>query len=268
MGHRAPGGRAAIVDLHRVGPGSEIWIAAVGEHASARLEIVVRPGLEFGRSPLHEEFWTSADPRVIAGEMIGDEIKHQAQVERAQPLAQCRELLVAAKQRVDGVVSDRVRRADDVVGPNVRQRAPVLAEEGGLGARNRPGGGAALPDAHQPHAVEPELSKPLEFRLGDSAERDRPAVRAAQRGQPHRRVDLVDERVQRPLAHPTHCARSAGSTAAGRMMLIATLSPLSCRAPIAASNRRSTGVISGSSAESVGENAHRSSDLGRNLGNS
>jgi hypothetical protein len=55
------------------------------------------------------------DPGVVEPGVVGHEVEHQAEISRAQPLAQTGEGGVSAEVAMDGVAGDREARARDVV---------------------------------------------------------------------------------------------------------------------------------------------------------
>jgi hypothetical protein len=162
-------------------------------------EIVLRLAREKLRRALHEAFGVAGEPRVVEREVVRDEIEEEAEAQTPQTFAQFGQPFVAAERRVNAVVVNRVRRADDIPLGAVGQGAAKLFLPAGVRARDPARGGAALPDAHQPHGVETIVRDPPQLRVRHAAERQR--LPPAQLVQPHPRVDFVDGRALRPKAH-------------------------------------------------------------------
>jgi hypothetical protein len=92
---------------------------------------------------------------MIGSDVVGDVIQQQPRPPGGQLAASRGQCFGAAEGRVDDVLAHTVRRPDDVLVPQVRQRLT----EGCLHVRSSLGQGqarrASFPHAHQPHRVDP-----------------------------------------------------------------------------------------------------------------
>ena len=124
--HRLLSGRVAVVELQRVGPAGEIRIAAVGEHQVALRSrdprVVLRRARQVLLGARDEVLGMLLDPGMIQAGVVGDEVEHQPQAARAEPLAQAGQRRVAAQLLVHGVAGDGEPGAGDVLLAQVGQR--------------------------------------------------------------------------------------------------------------------------------------------------
>ena len=97
-------------------------------------------------------------PRMVGSDVVRHEVEDQADSALRQRCARRGQSLRPAQVRIDPVVADAVRRAHHVLRHEVGQRAPEALEQTLVLERDGDSGRAALPDAHQPDRVEPELA--------------------------------------------------------------------------------------------------------------
>ena len=188
------------VQLHDVGPGREVRVAAVGEHA-ARRPARTRPGRARGRprSPRTKYSGCVVRPRVVGRDVVRHEVEDQPQPALGERLARRREAGRArrgARRPCSRGCSTASRRRPPCVKSG--QRAPEALDQAVVLERDRDPGRAALPDAHQPDRVEAERRDrvPLAPRARRARSIGLPGA-TAQLVEPDPGVDLVDERVGR-----------------------------------------------------------------------
>jgi len=152
------------------------------------------------------------DPGMIDGRVIRHEVEHQPEATLPQAPAQLGQRLVASQAGIDGVAGDREPGAGDVVVGQVGQGVQEFPAPLRVGARHLPPGRAGLPDAQQPHPVEPQVGHPVERAVGDVGQGGRAPEGARHFAQPDPGIDLVEGGIQR-VAHLSRCApgRRAGS---------------------------------------------------------
>ena len=209
-------GGIGIVELQRVGPGGKVGIAAAGEDMGTDPQIAFGLGRECSLAALDVEIGIGVDPGVIGCGVVRNEVEHEPQAARREPLAKNRQCFRSAQNRIDLVGLDGVRRATDVVIGEVGQCCLEFGSPGRRSARYRPPGRARLPDAHQPNPVEAPARDVVQHRTGNICQRDRPAPFPRQAVQPGPRVDL-DKRC--------HSCSSA------IMLATSALQPVWCEAP-------------------------------------
>ena len=128
-----------------------------------------RVALEVLLAAAHEVLGVRLRPRVVGRDVVRHEVEDQPDPALGERRARRREARRPAQVGVDRVAADAVRRADDVLGAEVGQRAPEALDEPLVLERDRDPGRAALPDAHQPDRVEAELRDRVPLGLGHAA---------------------------------------------------------------------------------------------------
>ena len=197
--HRLLRGRVAVVELKRVRPAGEVRIAAVGQEQVAPLplhpRVVLRRPRQVELGPGDVVLGVVLHPGVIQAGVVGDEVEHQPQAARAEPLAQPGQRRVAAEVGMHGVAGDREAGAGDVLLAQVRQRLLELLPPLAIGARHPLPGRPGLPHAQEPDPVEPHLGQAVQLGVRHVVQRGRPAQRSGQLRQPDARVDLIERRI-------------------------------------------------------------------------
>ena len=107
--------------------------------------------------------------------MVGDEVEHQQEPARPQPLAQPGQRRVAPEVGMHRVAGDRKAGAGDVLLAQVGQRLLELLSPLGVGARHPLAGRPGLPDAQEPDPVEPHPGHAVQLGVGNVVQRRRPA---------------------------------------------------------------------------------------------
>ena len=186
LDHGAAQRRRERVQLHDVGPGGEVRVAAVREHAVAHAHERRRVALEVLLPALDEVLGVRLRPRVVGRDVVGHEVEDQPEPARRERLARRGETIRAAEVLRHGVVADAVRRADDVGDGEAGQRLLEVRTEAVVAQRDRGSRGAPLPDSHQPHRVEPQRRDPVPLRRRHVLQPDLRAEprRAAPRARP------------------------------------------------------------------------------------
>ena len=174
------------VQLHDVRPGREVRVAAVREHAAADAherrriarEVVVAPADEVlgVRRPS-----TGGRARRGSARSRGSAPPRARRAPRARPRARR-----AAEVRVDRVVADAVRRADDVLGREVGQRAPEALDQARRSrarSRSPPGCAPRRPSA-RPRRSRAPRSRPTRSRARWRGRSRRPRGGSARRARP------------------------------------------------------------------------------------
>ena len=201
---QAPQAGCEGVHLHDVGPGREVGVLAVGEHRAVDVDERLRTTGEVLGRAAHERLGGAAQPRRVRPDMVGHPVHHQQRT----PSPELRAGGVQAGPATEGgrrrVVGDAVRGSDDVgVGPVRQRRRPagpqVRVRQGDLTSRR-----AARPDTHQPDHRDPVGNHGVPLRGRNGAQGHVGAEAARHLTQPDGRVDLVHDRIGRPL----HCRRS------------------------------------------------------------
>ena len=192
-------GGAENVDLRGVRPGGEVWVAPVREDAP------LRPGKEYlwmlhqvAACALQQAVRCGEQPIMVAGHVIGHKVEDQLQPALGQARPQRRQRIRPAQAGINRVLAHGVGRPDDILGREIGQGAAAFSQQAALGQGLLPPGGAALPDAHQPHRVEAPGGQRVERLVGHGAQCDRFLPGGAQAVQPRPGVDLVDQRAGLP----------------------------------------------------------------------
>ena len=153
-------------------------------------------------------------PGVVRGDMVGHVVEEQAEAPLGELPARRRQRDGTAEAVVDDVVAHAVRRADHVLGAEVRQRRAVAGVETGILERDVQAGRAALPHAHEPHRVDAQRGERVPGRARHLVEPQRAAPVAPEPLEPHRGVDLVDGGPGRQAhgagAHPSTALAAPG----------------------------------------------------------
>ena len=135
-------------------------------------------------------------PRMVGSDMVRHEVEDEREPTLGQRGPRSRETGRPTQMRDRR--SSRGRSTASRPRPRVvevGQRAPERVGQALVLERDRDPRRAALPDAHQPDGVEPELPDRVPLARRNAREIDRGSVAAAQLVEPHPGVDLVDEGV-------------------------------------------------------------------------
>jgi hypothetical protein len=138
---------------------------------AADAAVVLRLRRELLLRPADEELRVRLDPAMVGSDVVGNEIEDEPQPAAGEPLAQPRERRVSAEIVVDAVVAHSETRAAHVGLAEVRQDAPVFRAPLRIRRRNAARGLARLPDAEQPHEVEPVAGERVELLVRDVVQR-------------------------------------------------------------------------------------------------
>ena len=144
---------------------------------------------------------SGAEPGVIGGDVVGDEVDDEAGASCCERLAGGQEAVASAEPFVDLVAADAVGGPDHVGRLEVVEGGSELVEVGRRIEREADSFRAAVPHAHQPHGVDPDRGDAVPFRVGDAGERRRHAGAGADVTEPGGGVELVDDRIEPPSAH-------------------------------------------------------------------
>ena len=200
LDERVPQVGVAVVELGSVGPAGEVGVAAVSEDLAALRggdgEVVVRlAGQQFlGAGDIILR--VGENPVVVARRVIGDEVENQAQAALGQLAPQAGQRCRPAQAARHAVVLHGVRRAEHVVGREVRQDAPVLGLKLGVLPGQQLPRFPALPHAHQPDELEAQIGQLVQPPVGHLSEGGRPAGALGRNlPGPHPRVDFVEQRM-------------------------------------------------------------------------
>src|SRR3954470_2711905 len=197
LGHRLLGGGIRVVELERVGPGGKVRIAAVRAEYSPAPGIFLVCSSQFELRPGDVVVRAALDPRMIERRVVRDEVEHEPQAARSQPLPDAGERGVAAEQGRDRIGGDRKPRAAYVFVAQIGQRVLEFAPPVAPGARDALAGGPGAPDAEEPDPVEALLGDEVQLRVAEIVESRRPRKPGRELAQPDPGIDLVERRISR-----------------------------------------------------------------------
>ena len=128
---------------------------------------------QVGVGPGHEEFRPLGRPGMVGRNVVGDEVQDQPDTAVGQRLPGSGQAGRTAEVIVDDVVADAVRRPDDIAWAPIGQGGPERSSQIGVRQGDLDAGRAALPDAHQPDRVEPQIGElvPVPGRHGTQVDR-------------------------------------------------------------------------------------------------
>ena len=142
-----------------------------------------------------------ADPGMVRRDVVRDEIEDQAQPALREHGPRGGKSLRPAELFIDDVAAHAVGRADIVLRRKVGKGSPEILKEPLVAHGDRDSGGAALPDAHEPHGIEAAGGDRVPLLLRHRGRDRRPLVFPAQITQPDPGVDLVDDGMLGPGLH-------------------------------------------------------------------
>ncbi len=102
---------------------------------------------------------------MIGRNVVRYEIQDQANTSRGQTLAQQGQFFPPTQANINRIGTDRVRRADNIIGGEIRQRAPVLRLQIGMLLGNPLPGNAAFPYSHEPDGFNAPCRQCVEHRI-------------------------------------------------------------------------------------------------------
>ena len=128
---------------------------------------------------------------MIRSHVIGDEVQDQAHTTRREGLPGARERASSTEMIVANIAAYAVGRSHKIVGLPIGKSRVEADPQVVIGQRDPDAGGAALPNSHQPYAVESKIGNLILV-----AVRNRPKINSAAFGpadcfQPGPGVDLV-----------------------------------------------------------------------------
>ena len=189
------------VELGDVGPWREVGVAPAGDHGVADGEELARRPRQVLDVAEDEVVRSVAEPGVIGGDVVGDEVDDEPGASGSERLAGSQEAVASAEPFVDLVAADAVGGPDHIARLEVVEGGSEVVEVGRRIEREANSFGAAVPYPHQPHGVDPDRRDAVPFRVGDAGQRRRHAGAGADVTEPGGGVDLVDDRIEPPSAH-------------------------------------------------------------------
>ena len=195
LDHNSAQGRSKGVQLNDIRPCREVRISAIGQDMTVNLNkgLSVRSQL-VGRAG-HEQLRLARCPRMIRSHVVGDEVQDQAQPPRRKRLPSAGERASAPEMIIDNIAAYAVGRSHNIVGLPIGQSRVEADPQVVIGQRDPDAGGAALPNSHQPHAVESKIGNLLPVAVGNRPKINRPAIGPAETSRP----DSSFSGVVRPL---------------------------------------------------------------------
>ena len=122
--------------------------------------------------------------------MVGDEVQDQAHTTR-RFLPGAGERASSTKMIIDNIAAD-MRRSHNIVGLPIGKSRVEADPQVVIGQRDPDAGGAALPNSHQPDAVESKIGNLIPVAVGNRPKINSPAFGPADCFQPGPGVDLVE----------------------------------------------------------------------------
>ena len=124
--------------------------------------------------------------------MVGDEVQDQAHTTRCEGLPGAGERASSTEMIVDNIAAYAVGRSHNIVGlPIVKSRVEAHPQVV-IGQRDPDAGGAALPNSHQPYAVESKIGNLIPVAVGNRPKINSPAFGPTDCFQPGPGGDLVE----------------------------------------------------------------------------
>ena len=167
-------------------PGRGDGVVRRGRRCSGRAHRRARLLGEVVLAPAHEVLGVVDGPGGVGRHVVGHEVQQQAQASRRERGARRGESGGATEPRVHVVAADAVRRADDVVVGQIRQRGGGRRPQRRIGQRQCAACRAPFPDTHQPDGVDAGEHHGVRGVLGTLGERDGPALLGRERREPGR----------------------------------------------------------------------------------
>src|SRR5262249_35710736 len=143
----------------------EVWITAVGEHASIEPDVVLWFALEFIFSSGNIELWMFFNPGMVGGGVVRHEIEDQTHSALIDSAAQAVESCIATEIGMRGVAGDGKGRTCDVVRLKIRKDLAEFCEPLRILTRNFPRCSSRLPHTKEPEPVEAHIGQTIEFRI-------------------------------------------------------------------------------------------------------
>jgi hypothetical protein len=130
---------------------------------------------------------------MIRSHVVGDEVQDQtAHIPRRERLPSTGERASSTEMIIDNIAAYAVRRSHNIVGLPTRESRVETDPQVVIGQRDPDAGGAALPNSHQPNAVEPKIGNLIPVAVGNRPKINSPAFGPADSFQPGPGVDLVE----------------------------------------------------------------------------
>ena len=124
--------------------------------------------------------------------MVGDEVQDQAHTTRRERLSGAGERASSTEMIIDNIAAYAVGRSHNIVGLPIGKSRVEADPQVVIGQRDPDAGGAALPNSHQPDAVEPKIGNLIPVAVGNCPKINSPAFGPADCFQPGPGVDLVE----------------------------------------------------------------------------
>ena len=128
---------------------------------------------------------------MIRSHVVGDEVQDQAHTTRRKRLPGAGERASSTEMIIDNIAAYTIGRSHNIVGLPIGKSRVEADPQVVIGQRDHDAGGAALPDSHQPHAVESKIGNLIPVAVGNHPKINSPAFDPADRFQPGPGVDLV-----------------------------------------------------------------------------
>ena len=124
--------------------------------------------------------------------MVGDEVQDQAHTTRRERLPGAGERASSTEMIIDNIAADAVGRSHNIVGLPIGKSRVEADPQVVIGQRDPDAGGAALPNSHQPDAVESKIGNLIPVAVGNCPKINSPAFGPTDCFQPGPGVDLVE----------------------------------------------------------------------------
>ncbi len=189
------------VQLSRIGPGRKVGIPAAGDDLLARPEEAAGHPLKIIIVSLNEIFGMLQDPWMIAREVIGNKIQHEANAPLCKQGSGPGQAFRTPQVAVYHVTTNAIWRSYHVPVGIVGQCFTKGSLQVRFGSGNEDARWAPLPDPHKPHGIDAQAAQAFPFFRRDIAQSHQTFVAAAKFGQPDPCVDLIDDRLPGPSSY-------------------------------------------------------------------
>src|SRR6187200_3717883 len=129
---------------------------------------------------------------MIRSHVVGDEVQDQAHSTRRKCLSSVRERASSTEMVIDSIAAYAVGGSHNIVGLPIGKSRVEAGPQVVIGQRDRDAGGAALPNSHQPNAVESKISNLIPVAVRNRPKINSPAFGPTDCFQPGPGVDLIE----------------------------------------------------------------------------
>ena len=112
---------------------------------------------------------------MIRSHVVGDEVQDQAHATRRERLSGAGERASSTEMIIDNITADAVGRSQNIVGLPIEKSRVEADPQVVIGQRDPDAGGAALPNSHQPDAVESKIGNLIPVAVGNCPKINSPA---------------------------------------------------------------------------------------------